>query len=290
MNIARHLSVCLLGAAFTLALGAAPGWAADETAAAPVTPAPGTEIAADTETAGTAPPPAATDAPPTAEADKGGFSLRIGGSEDDPRGLVISVDGKHDEESARVRIAGRIADRIADELEQALADLPEEVRREIDAKDLEELRAAVRELEAVREGREPPRRERARDDHWAELIPAVAAIVLLFGGPVLVVAIVSANNRRKREMVHQTIDRVIEQGRDVPVELLDALDKGKNSGKTTLSRGMTNVALGVGIGVALFALAGADVAALGLIPLCIGVAQLAVWNIERRQSAGTPGA
>lgn len=285
MNIARHLSVCLLGAAFTLALGAAPGWAADETAATSATPAPGIEVAAGTE-----PPPASADAPSAAEADEGGFSLRIGGSEDDPRGLVISVDGKHDEESARVRIAGRIADRIAGELEQALADLPEEVRREIDAEDLEELRAAVRELEAVREGREPPRRERARDDHWAELIPAVAAIVLLFGGPVLVVAIVSANNRRKREMVHQTIDRVIEQGRDVPVELLDALDKGKHSGKTTLSRGMTNVALGVGIGVALFALAGADVAALGLIPLCIGVAQLAVWNIERRQSAGTPGA
>ncbi len=285
MNIARHLSVYLLVAAFTLALGAAPGWAADEATAAPATPAPAIEAAA-----GTVPPPVAADAPPAAEADKGGFSLRIGGSEDDPRGLVISVDGKHDEESARVQIAGRIADRIANELEQALAELPEEVRREIDDKDLEELRAAVRELEAVREGREPPRRERGSGDHWAELIPAVAAIVLLFGGPVLVVAIVSANNRRKREMVHQTIDRVIEQGRDVPVELLDALDKGKHSGKTTLSRGMTNVALGIGIGVALFALAGADVAALGLIPLCIGVAQLAVWNIERKQSAGTPGA
>ena len=122
------------------------------------------------------------------------------------------------------------------------------------------------------------------DDSISEIIPGVVAIVLLFGGPVVIVALVSFNNRRKREMVHQTINKIIEQGRDVPVELLDALDKGKN-GKSMLAKGTINVALGIGIGAWLWAISGPDVATVGLIPLCIGFAQLVNWKLEHAQAA-----
>jgi len=110
---------------------------------------------------------------------------------------------------------------------------------------------------------------------WTGLV----AVILLFGGPVAIVALVTRSNRRKREMVHSTIDRMIENGQEVPIELLDAIDKGKG-GKSSLQRGTINVALGVGLGIALWNIADSGVATLALIPLCIGLAQLLVWRLE----------
>lgn len=107
----------------------------------------------------------------------------------------------------------------------------------------------------------------------------LAAVILLFGGPVVIVALVSWSNRRKREMVHRSIDRMVENGLEVPAELLDALDKGKG-GKSALQRGTVNVAVGIGLGVALWNIADQDVATIALIPLCIGLAQLLVWRLE----------
>lgn len=132
---------------------------------------------------------------------------------------------------------------------------------------------------------------RVREDggSWAgELAAAIVPVTILFLGPVLIVAIVGYNNRRKREMVHRSIDRFVEQGQAVPAQLLEALDKGSANGRTGLQRGSVNVALGVGIGVALYAMSGADTATLGLIPLGIGIAQLIVWAIERKPAAGGP--
>ena len=93
--------------------------------------------------------------------------------------------------------------------------------------------------------------------------------------------------RALREQGHQTIDRIIAQGHEVPIELLDALDKGRSNGRSRLSRGTVNVALGAGIGAALFSLSGPDAATLGLIPLCIGIAQLFVWSLERNSPGRT---
>lgn len=235
------------------------------------------------------PPPAqmaAPEPPPAPEAGKPRvFSMSIDAdSKEDgegSHGIRITVDG--DEE--RVEVAGKVIGRVVDDLEAALADLPEEVRKDVDTGDIEELRAAISELRALRDTRE----ERVvvheqADDNVVESLAGVLAILLIFGGPVLIVAIVSHNNRRKRQMVHETIDRVIAQGKDVPVELLDALDKPRN-GKSPLARGSVNIAIGVALGAMLFALAGPDVATIGLIPLCIGLAQLLVWKLENRPQA-----
>jgi hypothetical protein len=108
---------------------------------------------------------------------------------------------------------------------------------------------------------------------------------------VVIVALVSYNNRRKRQMVHETIDRIIAQGKDVPVELLDALDKGEKNrnGRSMLSRGVTNVALGLGIAGVLWGLGGDEAASLGLIWICYGAGQLLVWKLEDKpRQDGTP--
>lgn len=281
-HLAAGLSLALavgVALAWSATLGSALAWSAEEAAAPAAVTAPA------------APAPIAE--PATGKA--ASITMRIGedGKDGEPagRGIEISVSGDADEASHEAAVAQRVVDRVMGELEQALAGLPEEVRKDLDEEDLRELREALSEIRDLRDPQHVVVSDHdGEEDTWAAVAPGVVAIVLLFGGPVAIVAIVSRNNRRKREMVHQTIDRVIEQGRDVPVELLDALDKGKNSGKTTLSRGTVNVALGVGIFAALYNLSGFDVATLGLIPLCIGVAQLIVWVVEKRPADRTPAA
>lgn len=253
MNTRHHHSLNALGVCIALTLAATIGRAEDAPAAA-VPPA--VEVTAAAPAAGA-----------TRE-----------------RGIVMRVDGHEVEGAEQAEVAARVVDRVVDELQAALARMPEDVRKELDEADMRELRAALGE---IRDLREPNRVVvHGGDTHngtWAEEVAsAMAPVMVLFLGPVLIVAIVSFNNRRKRELVHQTIDRVIEQGRDVPAELLEALDKGRHNGRTALSRGMVNMALGLGIGVALYNLSGFDVATLGLIPLCIGLAQIIVWTIEQR--------
>jgi len=237
----------------------------------------------------TAEPPAATPAAPAEStaapaADAGGkksFRLKIdadSGEDGGSHGIQISVDGDEDPAEVVTKVIGR--------LETTLEGLPAEVR-DAQQGDIAELRSALEDLRALKDAPEVHREVRVHEEEGIieQLIPAVA-LLLFFGGPVLIVAIVSRNNRRKREMVHQTIDQMIAQGKDVPVELLDALDKGSN-GKSGLARGTVNVALGLGIGAMFLANAGVGAASIGLIPLSIGIAQLLVWKLEgaRRQNA-----
>lgn len=240
--------------------------AAQDPADAPAAPA------ADTAQA-TAPVPSADGS------GKKSFRLKIdadGGEGGGSHGIQISLDGEEDPADVVSKAIGRI--------ETALEGLPEEVRSS-DQGDIAELRAALEDLRDMKDAPQVHREVRVQEDSPLEQVVPIVALLVIFGGPVLIVAIVSRNNRRKREMVHQTIDRITSQGKDVPVELLDALDKGSN-GKSALARGTVNVALGIGLGGFFFANAGIGAASIGLIPLSIGLAQLLVWKLEAPRSQG----
>jgi hypothetical protein len=263
--------------AILLGLGSAATLAADPAADSPAAP-PATEAPA----AQPAPEPKAgsgEDGPKSFSMSIGADGAKITDDEGESHGITITVDADDDEEDARVQIAGKIVDRVVDDLERSLADLPEDVRRDLDADDMRELRKALREVRALKGEHAAPLADSGFDE---DLIPGIVAITLLFGGPVVIVALVSYNNRRKRQMVHETIDRIIAQGKDVPVELLEALDKGEKSrnGKSMLARGVTNLALGIGIAGVLWGLGGDEAASLGLIWICYGLGQLVVWKLE----------
>lgn len=226
-----------------------------------------------------APAADAATTPPAAEAAADGsgkksFRLKIdadGGEDGSPNGIQISLDGDEDHTVVMSKVIGRI--------ETALEGLPEEVRSS-EQGDIAELQAALDELRGMKNTPQVHREIRMHEEESAlEQLAPIVALLVIFGGPVFIVAIVSRNNRRKREMVHQTIDRIIAQGKDVPVELLDALDKGSN-GKSGLARGTVNVALGLGLGGMFLANVGMGAASIGLIPLAIGLAQLLVWKLE----------
>jgi hypothetical protein len=217
---------------------------------------------------------APAEAPPADGSGKKSFRLKIdadAGEDGGPHGIEISLDGDENPSTVVSKVIGRI--------ETALEGLPEEVRSS-EQGDIAELRAALDDLRAMKDAPEIRREVRVhKEEGFLEQLAPVVALLVIFGGPVFIVAIVSRNNRRKREMVHQTIDRIIEQGKDVPVELLDALDKGSN-GKSGLARGTVNIAIGLGIGGMFLANAGVGAASIGLIPLAIGLAQLLVWKLE----------
>lgn len=150
----------------------------------------------------------------------------------------------------------------------------------------ETLQEIERVIETAVDDRTAPERERQIEIR-ADINPdgksfdlvGLVAVVLLFGMPVLIVGIVSYNNRRRYEQVHQTMARLIERDAEIPAALLEALDQGRTP-RSRLHAGAVNCALGLGLGIFLWSVADRDVATLSLIPLLIGLAQLAIWRLE----------
>jgi len=75
---------------------------------------------------------------------------------------------------------------------------------------------------------------------------------------------------------------MVSEGRDIPPELLDALE-GESAGNTK-DRGFTLMAVGAAIFIWLTAAAGIGVGSLGLIPLFIGVARYVNWKLDHQQA------
>lgn len=114
-----------------------------------------------------------------------------------------------------------------------------------------------------------------------------AAIVALFGTPVLIVGLVSINNYRRRKLLHDNINKLIEQGRDLPPELLKHFENGPDK-RNDLDKGMKYIALGLGIGISLSILRDVSVGSLGLIPLFLGLAHLLIWKLDQLQANSAP--
>ena len=117
------------------------------------------------------------------------------------------------------------------------------------------------------------------EDALGSLIPIVA-IIFVFGGPVVIVAIVMRSNSRKTRLQHETINKFIESGQEIPADLFASLQK---PAKSNLNRGLVLCGLGVGLGLwALFS-GSIDNAAFAIIPLCIGAALLLIWKLENKR-------
>jgi hypothetical protein len=106
---------------------------------------------------------------------------------------------------------------------------------------------------------------------------AIMGMLVSFGLPLALVAIVLMYKQRKLRMSHETIAKLAEKGLPVPPELLEPRSR-HNSG--TLRGGLVLVALGTALSIFL-----AEVGqpwSIGLIPGLMGVALLLSWVIEKR--------
>lgn len=114
-----------------------------------------------------------------------------------------------------------------------------------------------------------------------ETVITILAITLLFGSPLLIVAVVLYASYRKRRLLHETITQYVAKDRDIPPEVLEGLHK-ETKPANNLQKGMIYLALGLGTGLALYLMGETNAAALGFIPLFIGIAYLFIWKLDTK--------
>ena len=111
-----------------------------------------------------------------------------------------------------------------------------------------------------------------------EAVVAIMGMVVSFGLPLLLVAIILYYKHRKLRMTHETIARLAEKGLPIPPELLDPPASKRAYG--ALRAGLVLVALGIALAIFLNEVHGPW--SVGLIPGLMGVAFLNAWKIETR--------
>lgn len=191
---------------------------------------------------------------------------------DSEAGIVIDVETSGSE-AARRDLGERIETRVRSVVREALENNPDITEEDLEAFD--------------------DRWDDEWDEEWVDLefdehgalgvgeaLVAILAIILIFGSPVMLVAIFLYASYRKRRLVRDMISQYLANGQPVPPEVFKGL-AGDVTPRSNLHKGM--ILLGVGIGVVLsFWLMGKmTVAYLGLIPLFIGAAQLLIWKLEK---------
>lgn len=123
---------------------------------------------------------------------------------------------------------------------------------------------------------------------FSVLIP-ILAVLLIFGGPialVIVLAVLRYRTRARRERNHnENIARLLEAGRDVPLELLLGADAPVEKVQNNLRKGIENVCVGTALLIFLTLMVGVEIGAVGLIVIAYGVSQLAVWKLIDSKAA-----
>ena len=112
-----------------------------------------------------------------------------------------------------------------------------------------------------------------------ELIIPVIAIAFSFTTPIIIICTIVYLDFRKKGRMFNTIDLALEHGKEIPISLLEALEKPR-SRASTLHRGLVWCGLGVGILVAWSVFRNFNEASLGFIPLFIGLAYLVIARLE----------
>lgn len=220
--------------------------------------------------------------------------------------IPAAIQGEiSEEDQAKLEQAIEEIEALAEEREESETFSSESEEWLEEEEDQAKLEEAIEEIEALAEEREASESTVSDAEEWLEEEEESArighniivndnfgatfdwtgflAVLMFFSTPVIIIAVISYNRRRKREMVHNTIDKMIEQGREVPVEMLEALDKG-NGAKPTFHKAVVNIAIGLGVGIFLYSVSGSSVASLALIPLFIGLAQLLIVKLEKGKS------
>jgi Domain of unknown function (DUF6249) len=116
------------------------------------------------------------------------------------------------------------------------------------------------------------------DFNGVAMIVPILGMLVTFGLPVLLVAVILYYKHRKNSLTHDTIAKLAEKGVPIPPELL--LPPAPR-GEPNLQAGLVLLGLGFGLGI-FFSEVGAPWS-IGLIPGFMGGAILIGWFIESRR-------
>lgn len=150
----------------------------------------------------------------------------------------------------------------------------------LDEQERGELAEAI--LEAAEESNNNTHRHDSDDTNFVEAFVALSAVILIFGSPLIIVALVLRSSAKKRQLMHETISKYIDSGQEVPEGVLQSME---TSPKSQLHSGMVTLAWGLGIGAAFLIAGWSTGAAFGLIFLFIGAAKLLIWKLDNKQNS-----
>jgi uncharacterized protein DUF6249 len=121
----------------------------------------------------------------------------------------------------------------------------------------------------------------AKDIPEAVLPIVVVSLLMVFGAPVLIVAVIMYFGFSKSRMQHRTVRMLAEKGQPIPAALLAPPTPAIRQ-RSDMRRGVVLTMIGVGIMLFLGATTEWEGGSwtLGLIPLLIGVGYLVVWKLE----------
>jgi len=112
---------------------------------------------------------------------------------------------------------------------------------------------------------------------------AIVAEVVVFGCPVLIVALTAYWRYRRAQLLHQTLRAMVEKGAAIPPELLVPPRPPAND----FRRGVLLISFGVGLLGLLATHAGKGVWGIALVPLMLGAGYLAVAKLGTKPPAGS---
>ena len=116
-----------------------------------------------------------------------------------------------------------------------------------------------------------------KNDQELDWVPVVA-IVMTFGAPVMIIWIVCRYRLRRLAIKQQCLQQVLAENREIPENLFSAI---ADSSQQQFRSGVRLIAVGTGLLLFLSLLTGFDIGSIGFIPLCLGIAKLIIWKVER---------
>ena len=116
----------------------------------------------------------------------------------------------------------------------------------------------------------------------AALIIPVLGIIMIFGLPILIVALVLYFRHKNKQAKYKLAAEALAAGKEVPKELFEENLASPKQNNETLTKGIQNICLGLGLGVFLWLLTNvAAIAAIGFIIFCKGVGEVIIAYTTR---------
>jgi hypothetical protein len=142
----------------------------------------------------------------------------------------------------------------------------------------------------------------------ADVIVPVVAMLLLFGGPILLLIVLAVLHyrakARRQQNINMNIDKLLAEGRDIPLEMLlgeeaavmkspmpvrQGVVLASSRDDNTLQKGVRNIGLGTGWLLFLTIMFGINIGSFGFIFIGLGISQLVIWKLSS-PSASNPKA
>lgn len=143
------------------------------------------------------------------------------------------------------------------------------------------------------------------------IIPVVA-ILLLFGGPILLLIVLAVLHyrakARRQQNINMNIDKLLAEGRDIPLEMLlgeeaavmkpampamparPGIVLATPRDDVTMQKGVRNIGLGTGWLIFLTIMFGIEIGSFGFIFIGLGISQLVIWKLSSATTSTAPKA